>query len=58
MISEPFEQTQLNEVLARGLDDKKLRETWSEHAKAYADKEDLYSLPERAADLILGGKND
>jgi len=58
VISEPFEQQQLNEVLARGLDDKKLRETWSEHAKAYADKEDLYSLPERAADLILGGKND
>jgi len=58
VISEPFEQKQLNDVLARGLDDKKLRDTWSEHAKAYADKEDLYSLPERAADLILGGKND
>lgn len=58
VISEPFEQNALNGALARGLGNKQLRATWSEHAKKYADSEDLYSLPERAADLILGGKND
>ncbi|KMK17544.1 glucosyltransferase I RfaG [Pluralibacter gergoviae] len=54
VIAEPFRQEALNEVLRRALTQPALREAWAENARYYADTQDLYSLPERAADLITG----
>ena len=54
VITEPFRQEALNEVLRRALTQPALREAWAENARYYADTQDLYSLPERAADLITG----
>lgn len=49
----PFSQMQLNETLARMLEDEQARERWKVQALDFADRADLYSLPERAADVIL-----
>ena len=50
VIASPFQQQHLNKSLAEMLlHDKK---TWSEHALAYASSEDLYSMPEKAAEAI------
>lgn len=54
VIAEPFEQDALNEVLRRALAQPALRAAWAENARHYADTQDLYSLPERAADIITG----
>ena len=49
----PFQQKQLDQVLSRVLGDPTLRARWSENALHYAKTADLYSMPERAADIIL-----
>ncbi len=54
-IAEPFCQEQLNEVLRKALTQSPLRAAWAENARHYADTQDLYSLPEKAADIITGG---
>src|SRR5690554_6820064 len=54
VVPEPFEQKTLNEWLARILDDPETRREWQENALDYAEHADLYSMPERAADVILG----
>lgn len=54
-IAEPFFQEQLNEVLRKALTQSPLRAAWAENARHYADTQDLYSLPEKAADIITGG---
>ncbi|GKX60931.1 glycosyltransferase family 4 protein [Leminorella grimontii] len=57
VIQEPFSQEALNKALYRALNDGELRRGWGENARRYADIEDLYSLPEKAADIILGDRN-
>ncbi|WP_436877734.1 glycosyltransferase family 4 protein [Siccibacter turicensis] len=53
VVPEPFNQQTLNAALA-SCTPSRLTE-WATLARAYADHEDLYSLPEKAADIILGG---
>ncbi|EAU5323944.1 glycosyltransferase family 4 protein [Salmonella enterica] len=53
-MTEPFRQDALNEVLLRALTQPSLRSAWAENARYYADTQDLYSLPEKAADIITG----
>lgn len=54
VIPEPFMQDKLNNALYQALGNDNLRSLWAEHARHYADTEDLYSLPEKVADIILG----
>lgn len=54
IVPEPFVQASLDEALARLLGDPDARTHWQRNALAFADSADLYSLPERAADIILG----
>lgn len=49
----PFEQTLLDRTLAAMLGDSAARAHWSANGLAFAAHADLYSLPERAADIIL-----
>ncbi|HFZ8994772.1 TPA: glycosyltransferase family 4 protein [Citrobacter freundii] len=53
-IEEPFKQDVLNETLRKTLTQPALRNAWAENARYYADTQDLYSLPEKVADLITG----
>ena len=55
VIAEPFSQEQLNDVLRKALTQSPLRMAWAENAGYYADTQDVYSLPEKAADIITGG---
>ena len=56
VVAEPFQQAELNEALAAMLGDDAARARWQRNALAFADSHDLYSLPERAADVILAGR--
>ena len=53
VLDEPFEQAQLNRYLSEMLADDDARGTWSRNGLAFADTADLYSMPQRAADVIL-----
>ncbi|EFH7841652.1 MULTISPECIES: lipopolysaccharide glucosyltransferase I [unclassified Escherichia] len=55
VIAEPFRQEELNAILRKALTQYSLRMAWAENARHYADTQDLYSLPEKAADIIIGG---
>lgn len=52
ILSEPFSQSQLNEVLQQMLDAQSDWVAWGENALNYAKKTDFYSLADRAAALI------
>lgn len=54
-IEEPWKQEALNDILRKALTQPSLRSAWAENARHYADTQDLYSLPEKAADIITGG---
>lgn len=54
VLPEPFEQGVLNATLARMLEDEASRARWHANGLAFADHADIYSLHERAADVILG----
>lgn len=54
LLSHSAEET-LNEILRKALTQSSLRRAWAENARHYADTQDLYSLPEKAADIITGG---
>lgn len=54
-IAEPFRRETLNEILRKALTQSSLRRAQAENARHYADTQDLYSLPEKAADIITGG---
>ena len=54
IVPQPFEQAELDRTLAEMLGDDAARARWHDNALAFADRADLYSLPERAADVILG----
>ena len=49
----PFTQTALNATLAAMLGDAGARRQWGANGLAFAAHADLYSLPERAAAVIL-----
>lgn len=54
VFAEPFQQKALNDMVYKALTETSLRATWAENARRYADTQDLYSLPEKVADLITG----
>ncbi|MET1077546.1 MAG: glycosyltransferase family 4 protein [Pseudomonas sp.] len=49
----PFEQEALNRHLAEMLEDAASRQRWARNGLAFADRADLYSMPQRAADVIV-----
>jgi len=49
----PFDQSAFNRVLVEMLSDDAARAQWSRNGLAFAAHADIYSLPERAADVIL-----
>ena len=49
----PFEQEVFNRMLAEMLADDAARAEWGANGLAFADTADLYSMPQRAADVIL-----
>ena len=53
VLSSPFEQDDLNRMLAEMLADPGARASWSANGLAFADRADLYSMPQHAADVIL-----
>ena len=53
VLPSPFAQEQLNRTLADMLADPKQRGFWGRNGLAYADSADLYSMPQKAADVIL-----
>jgi len=54
VLPSPFRQKALNEELAAMLGDPAARARWSANGRAFAEKADIYSLHEKAADLIVG----
>lgn len=54
VLGSPFAQDALNSALAEMLADDSQRQAWSRNGLAFADTADLYSMPQRAADVILG----
>lgn len=57
IIDEPFMQKNLNNALLTSLTNKSLLNQWSKSARHFADTQDLYSLPEKVADIILEFSN-
>nr|WP_318383581.1 glycosyltransferase family 4 protein [uncultured Enterobacter sp.] len=55
VMDEPFEQANFNKSLQLALENPSLREKWAQQARHFADTQDLYSLPEKVADIITGG---
>ncbi|BAP78066.1 MULTISPECIES: glycosyltransferase family 4 protein [Stutzerimonas] len=53
VVPSPFEQGHLDRLLAEMLAGNEQRALWSQNALAFAEGADLYSMPERAADVIL-----
>ena len=54
VIPEPFEQIKLDNALREALENAALRDGWANSARHFADTEDIYSLADKAADIILG----
>jgi UDP-glucose:(heptosyl)LPS alpha-1,3-glucosyltransferase len=54
VLESPFDQEQLNHTLVEMLADPPARARWGANGLAYAEHADLYSMPQRAADVILG----
>mgnify|MGYP002714455482 CR=1 FL=1 len=54
VVPSPFEQRVLDQMLAQMLADAAQRSAWSRNALAFAETADLYSMPQKAADVILG----
>lgn len=57
VINEPFSQAALNKTLADALGTPSCLSEWAANARHYADTKDLYSLPEKVADMITGEVN-
>lgn len=53
VLHSPFEQQKLNQTLAQMLENSEQRKVWAQNALNYAQNADLYSMPQRAADVIL-----
>lgn len=56
VLASPFDQAQLNRTLADMLADDQRRAFWGRNGLAFADCADLYSMPQKAADVILAEK--
>lgn len=56
VVKSPFEQSQLNQALSMMLTNLEARNQWQKNALQFAETADLYSMPERAADIILSEK--
>ncbi|MEC5344774.1 glycosyltransferase family 4 protein [Brenneria populi] len=54
VIKEPYRQPDLDHALRHALAHPEVRAQWAASARHFADTEDLYSLPEKAAALITG----
>ncbi|MEQ9880614.1 glycosyltransferase family 4 protein [Pectobacterium brasiliense] len=54
VISYPYHQTLLNDILYDALNMCETLPYWAKNARKFADTEDIYSLPEKAAALITG----
>lgn len=54
VLPSPFAQERLDAALAEMLEDATVRAVWGQNGLAYAETADLYSMPERAADVIVG----
>ena len=52
VLDSPYDQEQFNQFLLQALN-KSLLSKWRDNACRFADTEDLYSLPQKAADIIL-----
>src|SRR5690606_23400744 len=57
VVPSPFEQSTLDRMLAQMLENDAQRVAWGGNALRYADSADLYSMPQRAADVILGERS-
>jgi len=53
VLASPFAQERLDQALAEILADDAQRARWQRNGLAFADSADLYSMPQRAADVIL-----
>ena len=53
VVPDPYAQDVLNDALVKLLSDNDLMTRYSVNARHYADTQDLYSMPEKAADVIL-----
>jgi UDP-glucose:(heptosyl)LPS alpha-1,3-glucosyltransferase len=58
VIDEPFSQTQLNDSLARMLEDSSQRKIWRSNGLEMAATADIYSLFDRAAKLIVAAATE
>lgn len=54
VLSEPFDQSELNSTLENAITNQAQRAAWHHNAIEYGQNADLYHLAERAADIILG----
>jgi UDP-glucose:(heptosyl)LPS alpha-1,3-glucosyltransferase len=54
LISSPFDQDTLNRMLAEMLQDAAQRERWGANGQRYVTQNDVFSMPEKAADIIEG----
>ncbi len=54
VLTSPFDQTALDHQLADMLADDQRRAFWGRNGLAFADSADLYSMPQKAADVIVG----
>ena len=54
VVPTPFEQNQFNQMLVEMLESPEQRARWQANGLAFADQADLYSMPQRAADIIVG----
>ncbi|MGY8818407.1 MAG: glycosyltransferase family 4 protein [Pseudomonadales bacterium] len=57
VVPSPFEQGYVDRLLAEMLAGNEQRALWSQNALAFAGRADLYSMPERAADVILAERS-
>jgi UDP-glucose:(heptosyl)LPS alpha-1,3-glucosyltransferase len=57
VVPTPFVQDTLDRLLAEMLASNEQRILWSQNALAFAERADLYSMPERAADVILAERS-
>ncbi|MBN1142243.1 MAG: glycosyltransferase family 4 protein [Deltaproteobacteria bacterium] len=56
VLESPFKQSSLNGALADILGDTETRRRWSANGRLFGETADLYSLAERAADIITGAR--
>jgi UDP-glucose:(heptosyl)LPS alpha-1,3-glucosyltransferase len=54
LIRSPFDQGEFNRLVEAVLKDPARRRAWSDNGVAYGCRADIYPMPERAADLIVG----